>query len=845
MFDSNSPDCDINLSIHLNDIDLSSYPGTLTQLSGNSIELDGNWTQDSGSFLGGDSTIRIEGNLSVSGGSFQSTSDRLSVIDSNVSLAAGTFSHNNGECYLYHPDNDRTIDVNGESFYDLIFRIVDYVSYVTLQSDIDVNNNLTLKGGDDNRSGLRGDYNITVQGNVYYDSSDGKFGSVSRQTTIVLNGAGDQELSASGGWSYSPFLKIDKPSGDVAINGDGIRVEIENDDKDAIHWASGPSVSGDGSLGVHFSDNVRTYVKFDVTPSGEINELLLTGYYSSRIDITGTIPAHDVRIESLHLFNHRAMGGTVEFSGDFISNTSNFLSSSTTAFKAVGSGVQNLTGFAGVIPFSLEVDKPGGEVLLSMDYTIHNNMTIISGDFNQTHKINLNGDYTQSGGNFIGGSEDFEIKGDFSLSGGVFTSTSGKLNFVGTSSQNINMSSSATFNHNYGELINYCNENDQSLIASAGDLYNWQAYNNGNSKITSIGSDVVVRGDFVYKAGRYNNSEFNGSHDIYLHGNLISDRDNVGSFCSSNKPEPRIVLVGSGDQELENRDGFNRIPRVRVDKPSGNVVIIGTIRFADSWIWVSGDGISGNGTLRWYCFGGGDHGEMTPGPYKYNKIYIEHEGNSNFTINGTLRVIEKFTDETRSTSGGYLYGGPVEIEGDLDITSQINGGTCNFVINGSGDQDLKGSSSGFPGDTLEINKPGGGTVYLKSNLNLNTTSHDLIITCGSLETMGFNITGDNIENNSGPFIISDSTITCDSLTNKPRRGVIVISSPDAVFNITSFINNSFVRTDYPGRLPSSFVNNRVVSPSWKHGFQTVPLSETLVKIHNKITPHAFTYKANS
>ncbi len=73
----------------------STYTGTITQSSGVTITLGSKgFRQSGGTFIGGNSTILVNGTFSVTGGTFTSTSEILHT-RSTVSRTA-TFNHNNG-----------------------------------------------------------------------------------------------------------------------------------------------------------------------------------------------------------------------------------------------------------------------------------------------------------------------------------------------------------------------------------------------------------------------------------------------------------------------------------------------------------------------------------------------------------------------------------------------------------------------------------------------------------------------------------------------------------------------------------------------------------------------------
>lgn len=74
----------------------SGYTGTITQNAGVTVTVtSGGWSQQNGTFIGGNNTVTIAG-LTLKGGTFTSTSGALSVSGTNVFSNSAVYNHNGG-----------------------------------------------------------------------------------------------------------------------------------------------------------------------------------------------------------------------------------------------------------------------------------------------------------------------------------------------------------------------------------------------------------------------------------------------------------------------------------------------------------------------------------------------------------------------------------------------------------------------------------------------------------------------------------------------------------------------------------------------------------------------------
>lgn len=110
----------INTGITVGGIDINTgYTGIITQMNTFTVNLGttGAWTQDAGTFTGGDSAIDL-GSFTLAGGTFQSTSGTMSVNEGWTHTAGGTFTHRSGA--VRFTGNSSAFDVaTSETFYNV------------------------------------------------------------------------------------------------------------------------------------------------------------------------------------------------------------------------------------------------------------------------------------------------------------------------------------------------------------------------------------------------------------------------------------------------------------------------------------------------------------------------------------------------------------------------------------------------------------------------------------------------------------------------------------------------------------------------------------------------------
>ena len=138
----------IDANINVAGIDIiSGYTGTITQATGVTMTIGSSgYTQADGKFMGGDSTIDINGigDFTQTGGEATSTSGTLYIPDDMI-ISGGTFDANSGTV-LFGPSNWATVSVGTAVLYNVTVSKTSGWA-LTITGTMDVNGDLTINGG--------------------------------------------------------------------------------------------------------------------------------------------------------------------------------------------------------------------------------------------------------------------------------------------------------------------------------------------------------------------------------------------------------------------------------------------------------------------------------------------------------------------------------------------------------------------------------------------------------------------------------------------------------------------------------------------------------------------------
>lgn len=207
---TSSADCTIDQAVDVKALRIETgYGGTVSQ--GASVITLGSvgFVQQAGIFTGGDGAITLNGNFSQSGGTFTSTSGRLSIPSTFVARVftrtGGVFNHNGGEVYFYFASlaSPVTLTSGGCAFYDFT---VDYGAGTNAQltptDSFSVEGNFRFLGNRTSSQGSRinpsGPVTVTLHGDlIKEDGYNIILGNVN--LTFLLAQAGQTVYCGQGG----------------------------------------------------------------------------------------------------------------------------------------------------------------------------------------------------------------------------------------------------------------------------------------------------------------------------------------------------------------------------------------------------------------------------------------------------------------------------------------------------------------------------------------------------------------------------------------------------------------------------------------------------------------------
>jgi hypothetical protein len=286
-----------------------SFAGTVTQGTGQTITVGtSGFLQENGSFVGANANITITGVLTLTGGSFLSTSSVLELRNSpasNITQFTVTpdqsFAHNNGTLKLWSAGscgpNAVTIDV--DSTLDLFNLVTErtvscsrYSTYTVAAGDV-----LNILGDitQGPSSILAGAFEL--KGN-YIISSQAQFG----LGTVTVNGTTDQTYSFDSGFGSARII-VDKASG--IFKPAAGKTEMAMTSLQIVGNSSFQAPSGELLIGISPPAN-DTVLEVSSTATFDHNNGLLNlfqqgtycgGHFTSNIVTNGTLDVYDIALE--------------------------------------------------------------------------------------------------------------------------------------------------------------------------------------------------------------------------------------------------------------------------------------------------------------------------------------------------------------------------------------------------------------------------------------------------------------------------------------------------------------------------------------------------------------------
>ncbi|MEI6462305.1 MAG: hypothetical protein WCO33_01390 [bacterium] len=382
----------INTAIDVKGISIATgYSGIITQSSSVALTLGSSgYSQVTGTFIGGDSNIDINGSVAITGGSFTSTSGNLSSNGNFSNTGSGSFSHNMGTITMTSTTSGKSIDTSaGMQFYNLTLNGVGG-SWSMSDNPTSIKNNLTISNGT-----LVAPNDMLFLGGSY--SNSGTF--TSNSGSLILNSTTTGKSLSGNMTGTSSFenLFFDGIGGAWTFGSNATEV------KGSFHIYNGsvtaPSstltiskfYSNTGSFSHNFGTVIMNATGTGNTLSGDMDENTspfynLTfngsggawsfGTYTATIVHDFTITNGTVTAPSTNL----AIGGNYLNSGTFHHNNG--------TVRMINAGVKTLGGNITLDSsfYDLEFSAPSGSLIFafwsftSSDVTVVNNFVVTKGD---------------------------------------------------------------------------------------------------------------------------------------------------------------------------------------------------------------------------------------------------------------------------------------------------------------------------------------------------------------------------------------------------------------------------------------------------------------------------------
>ncbi|MBI5764885.1 MAG: hypothetical protein HZA51_15320 [Planctomycetes bacterium] len=272
-------------------------------------------------------------------------------------------------------------------------------------------------------------------------------------------------------------------------------------------------------------------------------------------------------------------------------------------------------------------------------------------------------------------------------------------------------------------------------------------YDSGGNSITTNGT-MTVNGTFTLKSVNYMNSG-----TIAAKGNVVTMDNALIGY-----PGTIIEFSGTGNQSLSANGGYNLVPSMTINKPSGTLTMTDSIGVFNNFTYTAGTVDASACTVK---FVGYDKTITSTAGMVFSNVEVATGGNS-VTIAGALKCSGNFTltsvnyfQAASSGTNGALYVGGNLTSADTSVNSWYG---VPIILDGSGDQllDTAGGTAVFPRN-ITINKVRctGGEVKLAGNLRLNQSSQTLTVAEGALNLQGYSLT---VSGSGAKFIVEQGGI---------------------------------------------------------------------------------------
>ncbi len=744
------------------------YTGTITQAAGVSVTVGGvGFSQADGTFAGGTAAMTVNGPFALTGGAFTSTSGTLTVTG-NFTQGAGTFAPNGG--ILRFAGGAATIDVGASASYGNV-TFAAGAKTIAASSTMIANGLLTLTGGTVNTG------TIAARGPINQASTSG-----SGTGTLVIDGPTDQTFTGSAtavpGAGALPNLVIDKPSGTLSLVGT-IRT--------GRNWTYSAGLVDPGSSLVVLTAGTLSGAMpfFDLDLRGGT----ITGVATDTATVAGT----------LNLVSGVFNTGTIAARGPI--NQASTSGSGTGTLVIDGPTDQTFTGSATAVPGAgalpnLVIDKPSGTLSLVGTIRTGRNWTYSAGLVDPGSSLvvltagTLSGampffDLDLRGGTITGVATDTAtVAGTLNLVSGVFNTGTiaarGPINQASTSGSGTGtlvidgptdqtFTGSATAVPGAGALPNLVIDKPSGTLSLVGTIRTGRNWTYSAGLVDPGSSLVVLTAGTLSGAMPFFDLDLRGgtitgvaTDTATVAGtlNLVSGVFNTGTIAArgpinqastSGSGTGTLVIDGPTDQTFTGSatavPGAGALPNLVIDKPSGTLSLVGTIRTGRNWTYSAGLVDPGSSLVVLTA------GTLTSDGMAFNDLTVF---GGTVTLGNGLTVDTDLTVASGVLDTGPAANAPLDVGGDLLVSGTLRGRASVIAI--AGDVTINGTFTpatssvildGLAGQTIG----GTGTIVF----------FDLTIDDAAGAALGsaVSVTG-TLALNSGPFDISGQSLTIRS-----------------------------------------------------------------------------------
>ena len=707
------------------------YAGTISQAAGVALTIGATgFSQAGGTFTGNAAAITVNGPFAISGGAFTSTTGTLSIAGNYTHTAGGSFAANGGAVAFI--TGAATIDVNAsETFNDL--RFTAGAKTVAAGDTLVANGLLTLTAG----SIVTG--TVAAQGDVSvalgYGGGSG---------TLLISGGGAQTLTdaATSASGNLPNFVINKPSGTLTLAG---TIRTTNNwtysggglapGASTVFFAGG-TVTGDHALNtVDFRATTTIAAGTTLTVGGSLTLTagsLNTGTVAARGDISqvlgytggsGTLLINGIGAQAFSGASTTASGGlpavvinkpsgtltlagTIRTAGNWTYTAGTLDAGTSTVVFAGGTVTGNHT--LNAVDFRANTTIAAGTTL-----SVGGLLSLSAGNLN-TGTVAALADVSQalgygggSGTLLIGGGGTQTLTGASTTASGslpvlVINKPSGTLNLSGT------IRTSSSWTYTAGTLA----PGASTVVFAGGTVTGNHTLNaidfRANTTIAA-GTTLTAGGLLSLSAGSLNTGTVAALSDI-------SQALGYGGGTGT------LLVNGAAGQTLTGASttASGSLPALVINKPSGTLSLVGTIRTLSNWTYTAGTLDPGTSTV---VFGAT---LAISGSHSLADVIFNGVGSTYTVAAGTTLTVAG----ALTLTDGNINTGTVAALGDVSQASTFDGNTGTLLIGGAGAQLVTGSSTPTVGNlpNFVINKPSG-TLTLAGTIR---TSHNWTYTAGTL-----------------------------------------------------------------------------------------------------------------